>query len=30
MDIVYFAGIVLFFSLMVGFAVGCSHLGGAK
>ena len=30
MDILFIAGILLFFSLMVLLAVGCSKLGGAK
>lgn len=30
MDLVYLAGIVLFFALMAGLAVGCGKLGGAK
>ena len=29
MDIFYIAGIVLFFALMAGVAVGCAKLGGA-
>lgn len=28
MDLVYLAGIVLFFFLMVGLAAGCGRLGG--
>ena len=30
MDLVYLAGIGLFFALMIGLAVGCDRLGGAK
>ena len=30
MDLVYIAGIVLFFGLMVAMAVGCAKLGGDK
>jgi hypothetical protein len=30
MDLVYLAGIGLFFALMIGLAVGCARLGGAK
>lgn len=30
MDLFYLAGIVLFFALMAGLAVGCAKLGGAK
>lgn len=30
MDLFYLAGIVLFFILMAGLAVGCAKLGGAK
>ena len=30
MDLVYLAGIVLFFSLMAAMAVGCAKLGGTK
>ena len=30
MDLIYLAGIVLFFVLMAGLAVGCAKLGGAK
>ncbi len=30
MDILFIAGILLFFSLMVLLAVGCAKLGGAK
>lgn len=30
MDLFYLAGIVLFFALMVGLAVGCAKLGGAQ
>jgi hypothetical protein len=30
MDIVYLAGIVLFFALMAGLAIGCAKLGGAQ
>jgi len=30
MEIVYLAGIFLFFGLMVGFAHGCAKLGGLK
>ena len=30
MDLVYLAGIVLFFSLMAAMAIGCAKLGGAK
>ncbi len=30
MDLVYLAGIVLFFGLAVGLAFGCARLGGAR
>jgi len=30
MDIIYLAGILLFFTLMAAMAVGCAKLGGAK
>lgn len=30
MDLFYLAGIVLFFILMAGLAVGCARLGGAE
>lgn len=30
MDLVYLAGIGLFFALMIGFAAGCARLGGVK
>ncbi len=30
MDIYYLAGIALFFALLLGLAVGCDRLGGAK
>ncbi len=30
MDLVYLAGIGLFFVLMIGLAAGCARLGGAK
>ncbi len=30
MDLVYLAGIVLSFGLMVAMAVGCAKLGGGK
>lgn len=30
MDLFYLAGIVLFFALVVGLAVGCAKLGGAQ
>lgn len=30
MDLVFFAAIGLFFALMIGLAVGCARLGGAK
>jgi hypothetical protein len=30
MDLIYLAGILLFFALMAAMAVGCSKLGGAK
>ncbi len=30
MDLLYLAGIALFFLLLVGFAIGCDRLGGAK
>jgi len=30
MDLIYLAGILLFFALMAGMAVGCAKLGGAK
>ena len=30
MDLVYLAGIGLFFALMLGLAAGCGRLGGAK
>jgi len=30
MDLIYLAGILLFFALMAGVAVGCAKLGGAK
>lgn len=30
MDLIYLAGIALFFILMVGLAVGCAKLGGTK
>ncbi len=30
MDLIYLAGILLFFVLTVGLAVGCARLGGAK
>lgn len=28
MDLIYLAGITLFFALMAGFATGCARLGG--
>lgn len=30
MDTVYLAGIVLFFGLVAGLALGCNRLGGRK
>jgi len=30
MDLIYLAGIGLFFALMLGLAAGCARLGGAK
>ena len=30
MDLFYLAGIVLFFAMMAGLAVGCARLGGAE
>jgi hypothetical protein len=30
MDLVYLAGIGLFFALMLGLAAGCARLGGTK
>lgn len=30
MDLVYLAGIGLFFALMLGLATGCARLGGTK
>jgi hypothetical protein len=30
MDLFYLAGIALFFTLLIGLAVGCERLGGAK
>jgi len=30
MDLIYLAGILLFFALMAGMAVGCAKLGGVK
>ena len=30
MDLIYLAGILLFFALVAGMAVGCAKLGGAK
>ncbi len=30
MDLVYLAGIVLFFGLMVALAAGCAKLGGGQ
>jgi hypothetical protein len=30
MDLIYLAGIGLFFALLAGLAVGCAKLGGAK
>ena len=30
MDLFYLAGIVLFFALVAGLAVGCAKLGGTK
>ena len=30
MDFYYLAGIALFFVLLVGLAIGCDRLGGAK
>jgi hypothetical protein len=30
MDLVYLGVIALFFSLLIGLAVGCARLGGAK
>jgi hypothetical protein len=30
MDIFYVAGVVLFFVLMAGLAIGCAKLGGAQ
>lgn len=30
MDLFYLAGILLFFALTAGLAVGCAKLGGAK
>ena len=29
MDLIYLAGVVLFFALTAGLAVGCAKLGGA-
>jgi hypothetical protein len=30
MDLIYLAGIALFFALTAGLAFGCARLGGAK
>ncbi len=30
MDLIYLAGIVLFFVLAVGLAIGCDRLGGSR
>jgi hypothetical protein len=30
MDLIYLAGICLFFALMASLAIGCARLGGAK
>jgi len=30
MDLIYLAGILLFFALMAAMAIGCAKLGGAK
>lgn len=30
MDLIYLAGIVLFFSLLAAMAIGCARLGGVK
>jgi hypothetical protein len=30
MDLIYLAGILLFFALVAGMAAGCAKLGGAK
>lgn len=30
MDLIYLAGLVLFFGLMAGMALGCDRLGGKK
>lgn len=30
MDVIYLAGIVLFFALVTGLAYGCARLGGAQ
>ena len=30
MDLIYLAGIALFFGLMIAMAVGCDKLGGGK
>jgi hypothetical protein len=30
MDLIYLAGIALFFALMAAMAVGCARLGGSK
>ncbi len=30
MDLIYLAGIVLLFILLVGLAIGCDRLGGAR
>jgi hypothetical protein len=30
MDLTYLAGMLLFFGLMVGLALGCAKLGGVK
>ena len=30
MDLLYLAGIVLFFALMAAFAIGCAKLGSVK
>jgi ABC-type methionine transport system permease subunit len=30
MDLFYLAGIALFFALLIGLALGCNRLGGAK
>ena len=30
MDLIYLAGMLLFFGMVAGMAVGCAKLGGAK